>query len=367
MPPIYATSTYAQSSPGVHKGYDYARTDNPTRRNLEVQLAALEHAEHAMAFSTGMAATSTMLQTLAPGDHVVCVNDVYGGTYRLFTKVLERHAGLTFTFVPMRTPEAVAEAMTDRTRLVWVETPTNPLLNVIDIRAVADIAHARGALLCVDNTFATPVLQQPLSLGADVVAHSTTKYLGGHSDILGGTLLTNDDALARDLRFLQNAVGAIPSPFDSWLLSRSLKTLPLRIERHCENALAIAQALEARGDVEQVAYPGLPSHPDHEVALRQMRAGGGMVSFVPAGGVERARAIVMQTKWFRLAESLGGVESLIELPAGMTHQSVAGSPLEVPAALVRMSVGVEHVEDLLGDLLGALDAVPVSDAAHADA
>jgi cystathionine gamma-synthase len=356
IPPVYMTSTYVQDRVGQHKGYDYSRTDNPTRHALEVQLAAIEGADHGIAFSSGMAAASTMLQTLQPGDHVVCVNDVYGGTYRLFTKVLERHAGLSFTFISMRDAAELAESMTPATRLVWVETPTNPLLNVIDIAEVADITHARGARLCVDNTFATPFLQQPLAHGADVVAHSTTKYLGGHSDVVGGALVLNDDALAAELRFLQNAVGAVPGPMDAWLVTRGIKTLAVRMERHCSNALAITHMLAERDDVIDVRYPGHASHPHSEVVQKQMRAGGGMVSFRPAGGVERARALVEQTRFFRLAESLGGVESLIELPGAMTHQTLEGSPLEVPADLVRMSVGIEHPADLLADLAEALDA-----------
>ncbi len=354
--PVYLNSTYVQQGVGDFAGYDYSRTDNPTRRAVEIQLAALEDGDHGIAFASGMAATSTVLQTLKPGDHVLCINDTYGGTYRLFTKVLERHAGLEFTFVEMRDMDAIAAAMTDRTRLVWVETPTNPLLNVVDIAAVAEIAHARRARLAVDNTFATPYLQQPLALGADIVAHSMTKYLGGHSDVVGGALVTDDDQLAEELRFLQNAVGAIPGPMDSWLVTRGLKTLHVRMERHCENALAIASMLEARDDIEQVLYPGLESHPDHTIVQRQMRAGGGMISFRPAGGQQRAKELCAATKLFTLAESLGGVESLIELPGLMTHQSVAGSPLEVPAELVRISVGIEHVDDLLRDLEGALDA-----------
>ena len=356
IPPIYMTSTYVQDEVGVHKGYDYSRTDNPTRRNLEVQLAALEAADEGIAFSSGMAACSTLLHTLAPGDHVICVNDVYGGTYRLFRRVLERHAGLQFTFISMRDLEELEASFRPQTRLVWVETPTNPLLNVIDVQAVAEAAHAHGALLCVDNTFATPCLQQPLSLGADVVAHSTTKYLGGHSDVVGGALVLNDPELAGQLRFLQNAVGAVPGAFDCWLVSRGIKTLPVRMERHCENALALARLLEARDDVEQVLYPGLESHPNHDVADRQMRAGGGMISFRPSGGVERARAVAAGTSYFRLAESLGGVESLIELPGAMTHQTLEGSPLEVPADLIRMSVGIEHIDDLARDVAGALEA-----------
>jgi cystathionine gamma-synthase len=354
--PVYMNSTYVQEGVGAHAGYDYSRTDNPTRRALEIQLAALENGDHGIAFASGMAATSTVLQTLSPGDHVVAVNDVYGGTYRLFTKVLERHANISFTFVELRDVATIEAAFTDTTKLVWVETPTNPLLNVVDIAKLADIAHARRAKLVVDNTFATPFLQQPLELGADIVAHSMTKYLGGHSDVVGGALVVNDAALADELRFLQNAIGAIPGPMDSWLVTRGLKTLHVRMERHCENAAAIAQLLEVRDDVERVLYPGLESHPDHAVVQRQMRAGGGMISFVAAGGQERAKAICAATTIFTLAESLGGVESLIELPGLMTHQSVAGSELEVPAALVRLSVGIEHIDDLARDLTQALDA-----------
>jgi cystathionine gamma-synthase len=354
--PVYMNSTYVQHGVGEFAGYDYSRTDNPTRRALEIQLAALEGGDHGIAFASGMAATSTVLQTLKPGDHVVCVNDCYGGTYRLFTKVLDRHAGIDFTFVEMRDVATIEAAMTDRTKLVWVETPTNPLLNVVDIAAVAQVAHARRALLAVDNTFATPYLQQPLALGADIVAHSMTKYLGGHSDVVGGALVVNDDTLAGELRFLQNAVGAVSGPMDSWLVTRGLKTLHVRMERHCENAVAIARMLEARDDIDGVLYPGLESHPDHAVVQRQMRAGGGMVSFLPAGGQQRAKELCAATKLFTLAESLGGVESLIELPGLMTHQSVAGSPLEVPAELVRISVGIEHVDDLLRDLEHALDS-----------
>lgn len=355
IPPVYLTSTYVQDAVGEHKGYDYSRTDNPTRNALERQLAAIEGAQHAIACSSGMAATSTLLQTLQPGDHVVCVNDVYGGTYRLFRRVLERHAGLTFTFISMRDAAELEAAMTPATRLVWVETPTNPLLNIIDIRLVADIVHAHGALLCVDNTFATPYLQQPLALGADVVSHSTTKYLGGHSDVVGGALVLNDESRAGELRFLQNAVGAIPGAFDCWLVTRGIKTLAVRMDRHCDNALAVASMLEQRGDVEEVRYPWLESHPHHDVAKRNMRAGGGMISFRPSGGVERARTLVESTRYFRLAESLGGVESLIELPGAMTHQTLEGSPLEVPADLIRLSVGIENVADLIDDLAGALD------------
>jgi cystathionine gamma-synthase len=284
------------------------------------------------------------------------VNDVYGGTYRLFSQVLERHAGLEFTFLSLRDLDELADALQENTRWVWVESPTNPLLNIIDIAAVAEIVHKHGARLCVDNTFATSYLQQPIALGADVVAYSTTKYFGGHSDVVGGALVLNSDTLAAELRFLQNAVGAIPGPMDCWLVTRGIKTLAVRMDRHCENALAIARLLEQRDDVEMVVYPGLPSHPSYELVQRQMRAGGGMISFLPRGGVVRAKEIVTRTHLFRLAESLGGVESLIELPGAMTHATLEGSALEVPAALVRMSVGIEHVQDLVHDLAGALDA-----------
>lgn len=354
--PVYMTSTYVQNGVGDFAGYDYSRTDNPTRRSLEIQIAALEGADHGIAFSSGMAATSTVLQTLRPGDHIVCVNDVYGGTFRVFTKVMEQHAGIEVSFVAMSDPAALASAMTERTKLVWVETPTNPLLSVIDIKAVAKVAHEGRALLAVDNTFATPYLQNPLELGADIVSHSMTKYLGGHSDVVGGALVTNCDKLAEELRFLQNAVGAVPGPMDCWLVTRGMKTLHVRMDRHCENALAIAQMLEQRKDVTRVLYPGLASHPDHAIVQRQMRAGGGMISFCPAGGEQRAKALCAATNLFTLAESLGGVESLIELPGLMTHQSVAGSELEVPAELIRISVGIEHVDDLLRDLEGALDS-----------
>jgi cystathionine gamma-synthase len=356
IPPVYMTSTYQQSAPGEYAGYDYSRTDNPTRRNLEVQVAALDDADHGVAFSSGMAAISTLLQTLDPGDHVVCVDDVYGGTYRLFTKVLERHAGINFSFTALETPEQLTAAMTARTKLVWIETPTNPLLNVVDIRAMATVAHAAGAKLVVDNTFATPYLQRPLAFGADVVAYSTTKYFGGHSDVVGGALVLNDDELAGELRFLQNAVGAVPGPMDCWLVTRGLKTLHVRMDRHCSNAAAVAALLEGRDDVLDVRYPGLASHPQYDVASAQMSQAGGMVSFRPAGGVERARELVGLTNIFCLAESLGGVESLIELPGAMTHQTLEGSSLEVPADLIRLSVGIEHVEDLLSDLTAALDA-----------
>ncbi len=365
IPPVYLTSTYVQQGVGEHQGYEYSRTDNPTRRALEAQLASLEAGSHGIAFASGMAAISTMLQTLDAGDHVICVNDVYGGTWRLFSQVLPRHASLSFTFLSLQDLAELEEAIRPSTRLVWVETPTNPQLNVIDIPAVAAITAGRGIRLAVDNTFATPVLQQPLTLGADVVVHSLTKYLGGHSDVVGGALVTSDDELAADLRFLQNAVGAIPGPMDCWLVSRGIKTLPLRMERHGANAAALAGMLAERDDVEQVIYPGRADHPHHELAMRQMSSGGGMLSFVPAGGVERARAIVEGTTIFRLAESLGGVESLIELPGAMTHLTLEGSELAVAPELVRISAGIEHVDDLLADLAAALDAAPVQATAGA--
>jgi cystathionine beta-lyase/cystathionine gamma-synthase len=353
--PVYLNSTYVQRGVGDFDGYDYSRTDNPTRRALEIQLAALEGANHGIAFASGMAATSTVIQRLNPGDHVVCVNDVYGGTFRLLTKVAQRHAGIDVTFVSMADPASVRDAIRPSTRLVWVETPTNPLLNIVDIAAIAHIAHDHRALLAVDNTFATPYLQRPIELGADIVAHSMTKYLGGHSDVVGGALVVNDDTLADELRFLQNAVGAVPGPLDCWLVTRGLKTLHVRMERHCDNALVIARMLAGRSDVNDVRYPGLESHPDYAVAQRQMAAGGGMVSFRPTGGLKRAEALCASTRLFTLAESLGGVESLIELPGAMTHQSVAGSELEVPAELIRLSVGIEHIDDLVNDLARALD------------
>jgi cystathionine gamma-synthase len=352
--PIYQTSTFAQEAVGVHKGYEYARTHNPTRTALETALAALDGGKHGIAFASGLAAETTLLLALSAGDHVIGGDDAYGGTYRLFTKVFARH-GLTFDFVDTRDPENVAEAIRPETRLVWLETPTNPLLKIADIPGIARVARERGALTLVDNTFASPYLQRPLELGADVVLYSTTKYMGGHSDVVGGALVVNDDELAGRLRFLANAAGAIPGPFDCFLVQRGLKTLAVRMRQHGENGLAVAQFLEQHPAVEQVIYPGLPSHPQHELAKQQMHGFGGMVSFLPKGGLDAANRIVTRTKLFTLAESLGGVESLIELPAAMTHASVAGSPLEVPAALVRLSVGIEDVADLIADLEQALD------------
>ncbi|HZC99014.1 MAG TPA: cystathionine gamma-synthase [Actinomycetes bacterium] len=361
IPPIYQTSTFAQESPGRHRGYEYARTGNPTRTSLEDCLAALEglgagNPGGALCFGSGMAATTTVLQTLGPGDHLLLSADVYGGTYRVVAKVFADW-GLQFTAVDMTSLDAVKRALRERTRMVWVETPTNPLLGVVDIAAVAQLAHEAGALCVVDNTFATPFLQRPLELGADVVVHSTTKYLGGHSDVVGGALVTPLPELYRRARFLQNAVGAVPGPFDCWLALRGVKTLALRMRAHCHNAMRVAVFLAERPEVVEVRYPGLPTDPGHELAARQMHGFGGMVSFRPAGGVEAARLVVERTRVFTLAESLGGIESLIELPGVMTHASVSGTEAEVPAELVRLSVGVEHPDDLVADLRQALDGL----------
>ena len=347
--PIYQTSTYVQEAVGEHKGYDYSRTANPTRRALETCLASLESAEYGFGFSSGMGATTTIMHLVSPGDRIVAVNDVYGGTYRLFSKVYGPK-GYEFEFA---SHDGVGAAIDGRTRLVWLETPTNPLLNIVDIRAVAEAAHAVGAVVCVDNTFATPYLQRPLELGADIVHHSTTKYLGGHSDLVGGFAGTNDPTVAERLAFLQNSLGAVPGPFDSWLVLRGLKTLALRMERHCQNAAAVAEFLLDRPEVEQVLYPGLPDHPGHEIAARQMSGFGGMVSFL-APSVEDATALVARTKIWKLAESLGGVESLIEVPSAMTHASTADSGFAAPPNLVRLSVGIESVDDLVADLEAAL-------------
>lgn len=350
--PIYQTSTYVQEEVGKHKGYEYSRTRNPTRTALETALAALEGASHGLAFGSGMAAEDTVLRLLSSGDHVVMGDDVYGGTRRLFEKVLDRF-GLEFTSVDTTRPEAVREAIRPSTRMIWIETPTNPYLRIADIAAIADVAKGTGALLVVDNTFATPYLQRPLSLGADVVVHSTTKYLGGHSDVVGGAVCTSDDDLAGRLAFLQNAVGGVPGPFDCWLVLRGVKTLAVRMERHCGNAARVAEFLKEHPLVARVWYPGLPDHPGHEVAARQMSGFGGMVSFEVASREEALR-IVSRTKLFFLAESLGGVESLIEHPAAMTHASIADSPFRVSEDLIRLSVGLEHVDDLIDDLKSAL-------------
>lgn len=359
--PIYQTSTYAQSAVGEHQGYDYSRTDNPTRTALQECLASLEGGRFGLVFASGMAAITTLLLSLKQGDHVVVADDVYGGTYRLFQRVFTDF-GLEFTFVDMTDREATRAAIKANTRLLWIETPTNPLLKVVDIADISAIAHERDVLVGVDNTFATPYLQRPLEFGADLVMHSTTKYLGGHSDVVGGAIVTSDTPVYERLKFLQNAAGAVPGPFDCWLVLRGLKTLALRMERHSENAMRLAQWLEHQPQVKRVIYPGLPSHPQHAIARKQMAgrgapAYGGMISFIANGGKNAAEKIVAATKLFLLAESLGGVESLIEVPAGMTHMSVANSPLEVDAGLVRLSVGVEHVYDLMADLDQALESV----------
>ena len=359
--PIYQTSTYVQEAVGVNKGYDYARVGNPTRTALQVALASLENAEHGVAFSSGLGATTTLMHLVDPGDRVVLIADVYGGVYRMTSQVYEPK-GYKFTYVPANEfDDNLAAYLAEDVKLVWVETPSNPLLNIVDIRKAADAAHAVGALLVVDNTFATPYLQQPLDLGADAVVHSTTKYLGGHSDTIGGFVGTNDDKLAERLFFLQKSLGAVPGPFDAWLVLRGIKTLAVRMRKHCENARTIAAMLERHERVEKVFYPGLPTHPGHAIAARQMRDFGGMVSFL-AESEEEAVALVARTKLFQLAESLGGVESLIEVPARMTHASTANAPFAAPRNLVRLSVGIEAVEDLVEDLENAL--VPVA-AAHA--
>jgi len=355
VPPIYATSTYKQDGVGgLRGGYEYSRSANPTRTALEEALAAVEGGSRGLAFASGLAAEDTLLRTVCkPQDHVIIPNDAYGGTYRLFAKVYERW-DLHFDPVPLGDLDAVAAAMTQKTRIVWVETPTNPLLGIADIAALAQLAHDNGALLVVDNTFASPYLQQPIALGADVVVHSTTKYVGGHSDVVGGALVTADRALGEELAYHQNSMGGVAGPFDAWLTLRGLKTLGVRMDRHCDNAERVVDLLLAHPKVTQVYYPGLPDHPGHETAAKQMRRFGGMVSFRVAGGAEEAVAVCGRAELFTLGESLGGVESLIEHPGRMTHASVAGSPLEVPDDLVRLSVGIETVEDLLADLTRAL-------------
>ncbi|MER7210970.1 cystathionine gamma-synthase [Streptosporangium sp. NPDC020072] len=355
VPPIYAVSTYKQDGVGgLRAGYEYSRSANPTRTALEEAVAAVEGGARGLAFASGLAAEDTLLRTVCrPSDHVLIPNDAYGGTYRLFSKV-NRPWDLHYDPVALGDLDAVAAAMTPKTRIVWVETPTNPLLGIADIAALAELAHDNGALLVVDNTFASPYLQQPLALGADVVVHSTTKYVGGHSDVVGGALVTADAELGERLAFHQNAMGAVAGPFDAWLTLRGLKTLAVRMERHCDNAERVADLLLAHPRVSSVLYPGLPDHPGHETAAKQMRRFGGMVSFRVAGGEAEAVEICNRTKLFTLGESLGGVESLIEHPGRMTHASAAGSPLEVPADLVRLSVGIESVDDLLADLSRAL-------------
>jgi len=354
--PIYQTSTFAQEGVGVNKGYDYARAANPTRTALEECLASLENAAHGHAFASGVGATSTIMHLLDPGDHVVCVNDVYGGTYRMFSQVFEPK-GYRFTYATPEQLSAEPERLVGDARLVWIETPTNPLLNIVDIQAVAAATKAAGALLVVDSTFATPFLQQPLDLGADIVLHSTTKYLGGHSDVIGGFAGTNDPTIAERLSFLQKSLGAISGPFDSWLVLRGLKTLALRMERHCANARAVVEFLAGHPRVTTVLWPGLPEHPGHEIAARQMRDFGGMVSFLVETEDEAVELVSHTTVW-TLAESLGGVESLIEHPARMTHASSATGPFAAPRNLVRLSVGLEAADDLVADLEHALAATP---------
>ncbi|HOU52663.1 MAG TPA: cystathionine gamma-synthase [Myxococcota bacterium] len=357
--PIFQTSTYAQSSPGQHRGYEYTRTQNPTRDALQEALAALEAGRHGLAFASGLAATNTVMNLLKAGDHVVCSDDVYGGTFRIFDKVW-RQCGIDFTFVDARDPARVEDAIRERTRLIWVETPSNPLLKLVDLRAIADIGRHRGVLTVCDNTFASPFFQKPLALGIDLVVHSTTKYIGGHSDVVGGAIVMVRDDLRDRLQFFQNAVGACTSPFDSWLTLRGLKTLAVRMERHFQNALAVARFLEGHPRVERVLYPWLPSHPQHDLAKAQMTGMSGMVSFELAGGLEASRRFLERVRVFTLAESLGGVESLIEHPAIMTHASI---PPEMRAqsgirdGLCRASVGIEHVDDLLEDLDQALQAI----------
>jgi cystathionine beta-lyase/cystathionine gamma-synthase len=357
--PIYQTSTYLQEAVGKNKGYDYSRSGNPTRTALETCLASLESADHGLAFSSGLGATTTIMHLVSPGERVVCVNDVYGGVYRMFSQVYEPK-GYDFTFLSAEAiTTGLAEHLDEKTRVVWLESPTNPLLNVIDIAAAAEAAHAVGALVVVDNTFATPYLQRPLELGADIVVHSTTKYLGGHSDVIGGFAGTNDPTVAERLRFLQKSLGAVPGPFDAWLVLRGVKTLAVRMRQHCDNARQIAAFLAEHEAVERVYYPGLPDHPGHEIAARQMADFGGMISFL-AASEEAAIRLVQETRVWKLAESLGGVESLIEQPAQMTHAATANAPFAVPPSLVRLSVGIESADDLVVDLEHALATIVAS-------
>jgi cystathionine gamma-synthase len=351
--PIYQTSTFVQEAVGVNKGYDYARVANPTRTALQIALASLENAAHGVAFSSGLGATTTLMHLINPGERVVLIADVYGGVYRMTSQVYEPK-GYKFTYVPANEfDDNLSSYLGDDVKMVWIETPSNPLLNIVDIRKAADAANKVGAMVVVDNTFATPYLQQPLDLGADAVVHSTTKYLGGHSDTIGGFVATNDDALAERLYFLQKSLGAVPGPFDAWLVLRGIKTLAVRMRQHCENARRVAEFLDGHPGVERVLYPGLPNHPGYDVARTQMRDFGGMVSFLMESEQE-AVDFVARTRIFQLAESLGGVESLIEHPARMTHASTAGASFAPPGNLVRLSVGIESAEDLLADLEAAL-------------
>jgi cystathionine gamma-synthase len=353
--PIYLTSTYVQDAVGEHKGYDYSRVANPTRTALQQCLASLESAEHGVAFASGLGAVTTIMHLLSPGDRMVLIADVYGGVYRMTSQVYEPK-GYVFDYLPAAEFDDLSAHLDERTRIVWIETPSNPLLNVIDIKKAADAAHAAGAILVVDNTFATPYLQRPLELGADIVVHSTTKYLGGHSDVVGGFAATNDPTIAERLLFLQKSLGAVPGPMDCWLVLRGIKTLAVRMRQHCYNAHALSGFLERHPRVEQTLYPGLPKHPGHAIAAKQMHDFGGMISFL-AESEEEATAFVASTKIFKLAESLGGVESLIELPARMTHASTADAPFAAPRNLIRLSVGLESAEDLLEDLDAAFAKV----------
>lgn len=357
--PIYQTSTYVQEELGKHKGFEYARTQNPTRSALEACLASIENGKYGLAFGSGLAATNTVMNLLSKGDHVVVGDDVYGGTFRIFDKVYTRY-GVEFTFVDARDPANFEKAIRPETKLLWIETPTNPLLRLADIKALSDIARKKNILSVVDNTFASSFLQRPLDLGADVVLHSTTKYLGGHSDVVGGCIVTNRDDVYETLKFHQNAVGAVPGPFDSWLVMRGLKTLSLRMREHCKNADVIARHLEKHPAIEKVIYPGLSSHPQHELAKKQMDGFGGMVSCVVRGGLENATKVLNNTKLFALAESLGGVESLIGHPATMTHASIPREIREergIVDGLIRLSCGIEDVEDLIEDLNSALSKI----------
>lgn len=357
VPPIYQTSTFAQSAPAEHKGYEYARTGNPTRAALETAVASLEEGTYGLAFASGMAAIATVAYLLRPGDHVLLPDDVYGGTYRLFVRVLLRY-GIESSYVDMTDLTRVEAALTARTRMVLAETPTNPYLKILDLARIAELAHARDAIVVVDNTFASPYFQRPLLLGTDVVVHSTTKYLGGHSDVVGGVAVTSSKELYETLKFHQNAAGAVPGPFDCWLVLRGLRTLAARMDVHARNAMRVAEFLRSQHGVSRVFYPGLPDHPGHEIARRQMNGFGGMVSFTLKGGAAAARAVAAAVQVFTLAESLGGVESLLDHPASMTHASLAGSPLQVDPGLLRLSVGIEHPDDLVEDLRQALGAAP---------
>jgi cystathionine beta-lyase/cystathionine gamma-synthase len=357
-PPIYQTSTFAQEAVGKHKGYDYSRVANPTRHALERCLASLENAEYGISYSSGLGAVTTLMHLVNPGERVVLIADVYGGVYRMTSQVYSPK-GYLFEYVPAEEFPNLRQRLDAQTRIVWIETPSNPMLNVVDIRAAAEAAHDAGAILVVDNTFASPYLQNPLDLGADAVMHSTTKYIGGHSDVVGGFVATNDPTIAERLFFLQKSLGAIPSPFDCWLVLRGVKTLAVRMQRHCENARRIASWLEQQPGVERVLYPGLESHPAHDIAQRQMRDFGGMISFL-AESKEAAHELVSRTKVWKLAESLGGVESLIEVPAAMTHASTADAPFAAAPSLVRLSVGLESADDLIGDLEHALVRAPAA-------